>query len=314
MNRSSFVLHRLGQLVVVVLGITVLVFFMVHLTPGDPARIYLGDRANDTAVAALHHRWGLDRPLVAQYGLFMSRLFHGDLGTSLLYQSSTAALIGGRLPTTLWLLTYSTVLSLLMAVPLAALAATRKDSLRDHAVRLASVVSLGMPSFWVGIILILVLALRVHAFPVGGYGVGAAGHLRSMFLPSLTIAIAVAPLLMRSLRASMLGVLDADFIATARSKGIAGRRILVAHVLRNAILPTITVLGVNISFLIGGTVVVEKVFALPGLGDLMLQAILARDFPVVQAVTLVFAVMVVLVNLSTDVLYSFLDPRVSFER
>jgi peptide/nickel transport system permease protein len=311
-NRFSFIIHRLGQMVIVVFGITVIVFFMVHLTPGDPARIYLGTRATDSAVANLHHQWGLDRPLPAQYGLFMGRLIRGDLGTSLLYQSSDARLILDRLPSTLWLLAYSIVLSLLIAVPLAALSATKKDSVRDHTVRLASVISLGMPSFWVGIMLILVLAVNIHAFPVGGYGNGVLGHLWSMFLPGLTIAIAVSPLLLRSLRASMLNVLDADFVATARSKGIPRRRILVSHVLRNAIIPMITVLGVNVSFLIGGTVVVEKVFALPGLGNLMLQAILARDFPVVQAVTLVFAVMVVLVNLMTDVVYTLLDPRVRF--
>jgi peptide/nickel transport system permease protein len=311
-NRFSFIIHRLGQMVIVVFGITVIVFFMVHLTPGDPARIYLGTRATDSAVANLHHQWGLDRPLPAQYGLFMGRLIRGDLGTSLLYQSSDARLILDRLPSTLWLLAYSIVLSLLIAVPLAALSATKKDSVRDHTVRLASVISLGMPSFWVGIMLILVLGVNIHAFPVGGYGNGFLGHLWSMFLPGLTIAIAVSPLLLRSLRASMLNVLDADFVATARSKGIPRRRILVSHVLRNAIIPMITVLGVNVSFLIGGTVVVEKVFALPGLGNLMLQAILARDFPVVQAVTLVFAVMVVLVNLMTDVVYTLLDPRVRF--
>jgi peptide/nickel transport system permease protein len=312
-NRFSFILHRLGQMVIVVFGITVMVFFMVHLTPGDPARIYLGTRATDSAVANLHHQWGLDRPLPAQYGLFMGRLVRGDLGTSLLYQSSDARLILDRLPSTLWLLGYSIVLSLLIAVPLAATSATKKDGLRDHAIRLGSVISLGMPSFWVGIMLILLLGVDIHAFPVGGYGNGVIGHLWSMFLPGLTIAIAVSPLLLRSLRASMLNVLDADFVATARSKGIPRRRILVSHVLRNAIIPMITVLGVNVSFLIGGTVVVEKVFALPGLGNLMLQAILARDFPVVQAVTLVFAVMVVLVNLMTDVVYSLLDPRVSFD-
>lgn len=313
MNRFSFIIHRLGQMVIVVFGITVIVFFMVHLTPGDPARIYLGTRATDAAVANLHHQWGLDRPLPQQYGLFMGRLIRGDLGTSLLYQSSDARLILDRLPSTLWLLGYSIILSLLIAVPLAAISATKKDSLRDHTIRLGSVISLGMPSFWVGIMLILVLGVDIHLFPVGGYGNGVLGHLWSMFLPSLTIAIAVSPLLLRSLRASMLNVLDADFVATARSKGIPRRKILVSHVLRNAIIPMITVLGVNISFLIGGAVVVEKVFALPGLGNLMLQAILARDFPVVQAVTLVFAVMVVLVNLVTDVVYSLLDPRVRFD-
>ena len=313
MNRGAFLLRRLGQMAIVIIGVTVIVFFMIHMVPGDPARIYLGTRATPSTVATLHHQWGLDRSLPAQYGLFMNRLFHGDLGQSLLYGTSTEGLIVGRLPATLWLLGYAIVLSVVITVPLAAVAATKKDGVRDHVIRVGSVVGLGMPSFWVGIMLILLLGLKAHAFPVGGYGDGLGGHLRSMFLPGLTIAIGVAPLLLRSLRASMLSVLDADFVATARSKGIAGRRVLVAHVLRNAVIPTVTVLGVNISFLVGGTVVVEKIFALPGIGNLMLGAILARDFPVVQAVTLVFATMVVIVNLGTDLLYSVLDPRVRFD-
>lgn len=313
MERLSYVFRRLGQMVIVVLGITIIVFFMIHLVPGDPARIYLGTRATPSAVATLHHQWGLDRSVPAQYGLFMDRLSHGDLGQSLLYGTSAEGLILGRLPATLWLLGYAIVLSVVITVPLAAFAAAKKDGIRDHVIRILSVVGLGMPSFWVGIMLILLLALKVQAFPVGGYGDGFVGHLHSMFLPGLTIAIGVAPLLLRSLRASMLSVLDAEFVATARSKGISRRRVLVAHVLRNAVIPTITVLGVNISFLVGGTVVVEKIFALPGIGNLMLGAILARDFPVVQAVTLVFAVMVVAVNLVTDLLYSALDPRVRFD-
>jgi peptide/nickel transport system permease protein len=312
-SRLAYVTRRLIQMVPVAIGVTVLAFFMIHLVPGDPARTMLGVRATDQAVAALHHRWGLDQPLPAQYALFMERLVRGDLGDSLLYRVPTTGLILGRLPATLLLLLYAIVLSIIIAVPLAMLAATHKDRPIDHVIRAIPLVGLGMPSFWVGIMLILFIGLDLGAFPVGGYGEDLPGHLYSMVLPGLTVAIAISPLLIRSLRTSMLAVLESEFVATARSKGISERRVLFRHVLRNAAIPAVTVLGVNIGFLVGGTLVVENVFALPGIGNLMIQSIFNRDFPVVQGVTLVFAVLVVLVNLSTDIVYSFLDPRVRFD-
>jgi peptide/nickel transport system permease protein len=312
-SRLAYVARRLLQMVPVALGVTVLAFFMIHLVPGDPARTMLGVRATDQSVAALHHRWGLDQPLPAQYLLFMQRLLHGDFGDSLFYRVPATGLILGRLPATLLLLVYAVVLSVLIAVPLATLAATNRDRLIDHVVRAIPLVGLGMPSFWLGIMLILIAGLELHLFPVGGYGEDLPGHLYSMFLPGLTVAIAISPLLIRSLRTSMLAVLESEYVATARSKGIKERRVLFRHVLRNAAIPAVTVLGVNIGFLVGGTLVVENVFALPGIGNLMIQSIFDRDFPVVQGVTMVFAILVVLVNLSTDVVYSLLDPRVRFD-
>jgi peptide/nickel transport system permease protein len=300
-------------MVPVVLGVTVLVFFMIHLIPGDPARTMLGFRATDARVAELHHQWGLDRPLPVQYGLFMKRLLHGDLGDSLFYGSSAASLIGSHLGPTLWLLAYTTFLSILITVPLAMIAATRKNGLRDQAVRVVPLIGLGMPTFWVGIMLIFFFALKLGWFPVAGYGSGFLGHLHAMFLPALTVALAIAPILIRSLRASMLNVLEADYVTTARSKGLTERRVYTRHVFRNAVISTVTVLGINIGFLVGGTLVVEKVFALPGIGALMVDSIFNRDFPVVQGITLVFAILVVLINLTTDVVYSLLDPRVRFD-
>jgi peptide/nickel transport system permease protein len=313
MDRFSYVLRRLAQMVPVVLGVTIIVFFMIHLIPGDPARTMLGVHATPARVARLRHQWGLDRPLPVQYGLFMKRLVHGDLGTSLYYQESAARLIIQRLPATLWLLGYAMALSVLIALPLAALAATKKDSLRDQVVRAVPLVGLGMPTFWIGIMLILALALKVRLFPVGGYGVGFFGHLRAMFLPGLTVALAIAPMLIRSLRANLLAVLESDYVTTARSKGLPERRVLARHAMRNAVISTVTVLGINLGFLVGGTLVIEKVFALPGVGALMIDAIFNRDFPIVQGVTLVFAILVVLVNLATDIVYSLLDPRVRFD-
>jgi peptide/nickel transport system permease protein len=310
----SFVGRRLVQLVPVAVGVTIVVFFMIHLIPGDPARTILGIHATPRAIAELHAEWGLNRPLASQYWLFLDRLGHGNLGQSLIYGVSAATLILQHLPPTLWLIVYSAVLAVLISVPLAMIAATRKNGIRDHAVRAVPLLGLGMPSFWVGFLLIYALGIKVRIFPVGGYGTGFTGHLKYMFLPSLTVAIALAPVVIRSLRASMLTVLGADYITTARSKGVPGMRLFGRHVLRNAVIPAITVLGINIGFLIGGTVIIENVFAIPGIGQLMINSIFQRDFPVVQGVTLVFAILVVLVNLLADMTYAALDPRVSFDR
>jgi peptide/nickel transport system permease protein len=244
----------------------------------------------------------------------MVRLLHGNLGDSLFYHVTAWSLISGRLPVTLWLIGYGTVLSILIAVPLATLAATRKNGIRDQVVRAVPLVGLGFPPFWLGIMLLLAFGLHLgRLFPVGGYGTGFTGHLNSMFLPALTVALGIAPILIRSLRASLLQVLESDYITTARSKGIPERRVLFRHAMRNAVISTVSVLGVNIGFLVGGTLVIEQVFALPGIGQLMINSILQRDFPVVQGVTLVFGIMVVLVYLTTDIVHSLLDPRVRFD-
>ena len=300
-------------MVPVLLGITFLVFFLIHLVPGDPATTLLGQHATPQRVAALRERWHLTESVPIQYASYIGRLLKGDLGDSFLFQTSVSSLVLARLLPTVGLLVYATILSILISVPLAVLAATKQDSLRDHVVRGIPVVGLGMPPFWVGIMLVLVFALRLRWFPVGGLGAGLAGQIRALFLPSLTIAIAISPLVIRSLRASMLEVLQAEYVTTARAKGMPERRVISHHVLRNALLPAVTILGVNIGFFIGGTVVIESVFSIPGLGQLMIQAIFSRDFPVVQGVTLIFGMMVVLVNLLTDLSYSFLDPRVRFD-
>lgn len=310
----TFVFQRLLMLVPVAVGITIIVFFMIHLIPGDPARTILGIHATPRAIAILHREWGLNRPLISQYGLFMDRLAHGNLGQSLFYGVPAAGVIMGRLPATLWLIIYAAVLAVLISVPLAMIAASRKDGIRDQIVRAVPLLGLGMPPFWLGILLIYAFAIKFRLFPVSGYGTGFGGHLHAMFLPALTVAIALAPVVIRSLRASMLNVLGAEYITTARSKGVPARRLFLRHVLRNAVIPAITVLGINIGFLVGGTVIIENVFAIPGIGQLMLNSIFERDFPVVQGVTLVFGVMVVLVNLMADLAYASLDPRVRFDR
>jgi peptide/nickel transport system permease protein len=314
MNLSGYVVRRLLQLVPIALGVTILVFFLIHLVPGDPARTILGNQGTPERIALLRHQWGLDQPIWVQYGKFMGRIVHGNLGNSLFYDVSAGHLVLQRLPVTLWLIGLGTLLSVLIAVPLAAIAATHRDRLPDHAVRAVPLVGLGFPPFWVGIVLLLVFGLNLgRAFPVGGYGNGFFGHLHSMFLPALTVAFGIAPILIRSLRAGLLEVLESDYVTTARSKGLPESRVLVRHALRNAIVSTVSVLGVNIGYLVGGTLVIEQVYALPGIGQLMINSIFQRDFPVVQAVTLVFSIMVVLVYLLSDVVHALLDPRVRFD-
>jgi peptide/nickel transport system permease protein len=314
MGRMTFIFRRLLLLLPTALGVTIIAFFMIHLIPGDPARTILGIHATPRAIAILHQEWGLNRPLASQYWLFMDRLFHGNLGTSLYYNVPVWGLITSHLPPTLWLICYAAVLAIIISVPLAMIAASRKDAVRDHVVRAVPLLGLGMPSFWLALILQTLLAVKLRLFPVTGYGSGPIGHVHSMFLPALTVAIALCPVVIRSLRASMLNVLGADFVTTARAKGVPGRRLFIRHVLRNAVIPAVTVLGINIGFLIGGTLIVEEVFSVDGVGYLMINSIFQRDFPVVQAIALLFGVMVVLVNLLTDVAYASLDPRVRFDR
>ena len=314
MSLTGYVVRRLLQLVPIVLGVTVLVFFLIHLVPGDPARTILGNHATPQKVALLHREWGLDKPLPVQYWRFLERMVRGDLGSSLFYSVPAGRLVVQRLPPTLWLIGLGTLFAVLIAVPLAALSATKRDRLPDQIVRAVPLVGLGFPQFWLGIMLLLAFGLHLgRRFPVGGYGNGVLGHLHSMFLPGLTVALAIAPILVRSLRASLLEVFESDYVTTARSKGLPERRVLVRHALRNAVISTVSVLGVNIGFLVGSTLIVEQVFALPGIGQLMINSIFQRDFPIVQAVTLVFAIMVVLVYLLTDVVHALLDPRVRFD-
>jgi peptide/nickel transport system permease protein len=311
---TGYVVRRLLQLVPIAVGVTILVFFLIHLVPGDPARTILGNQATPARIALVRHDFGLDRPLLVQYEKFMGRIVHGDLGTSLFYSVPAGRLVFDRLPVTLWLIGFGTLLSVLVSVPLAALAATKRNRWPDQVVRAVPLVGLGFPQFWLGIMLLLVFGLNLgRGFPVGGYGGGLLGHLHSMFLPALTVALGIAPILIRSLRASLLEVLESDYVVTARSKGIPERRVLFRHALRNAVISTVSVLGVNVGFLVGGTLVIEQVYALPGIGQLMINSIFQRDFPVVQAVTLVFSVMVVLVYLTTDVVHALLDPRVRYD-
>jgi peptide/nickel transport system permease protein len=310
MRYLVYILKRVVALVPVLLGISFIVFFLIRLIPGDPAATLLGSHATPETVRALRTQLGLTEPLWRQYLTFLGHLLHGDLGHSYVYSSSVADLITTSLPVTIWLLVAGSVFTLLIAVPLAVLAAARRNGIVDNVIRAVPVVGLGMPSFWLGIILILVFGLKLHWFPVAGYGTSLTDHLHGIVLPGITVALALSPIVIRSLRASMIEVLSSDYIVTARSKGISTSRVVLGHALRNAAVSSVTVLGVNIAYLTGSTLVVERVFSLPGIGQQMINSILGRDFPTVQGITLTFAIMVVVVNLLTDVTHAALDPRV----
>jgi peptide/nickel transport system permease protein len=306
----GYVARRLASAAGVVIGVAVVTFLFLHIEPGDPAQALLGEHASPRAVAALRAEWGLNHSLASQFARYISDLAHGNLGTSYIYQVPTSTLIGARIGVTAALVGLATVFAVLITLPLATLAAARKDRAADHVVRGISVLGLGLPAFWFGIVLIEIFSVHLHLLPVGGTGSGPAGFLESLLLPALTAAVGIVPILVRSLRVGMVEILDAEFVATARAKGLTELRVLIAHVARNALVPTATYLGLNIAYLVGTTVIVEQVFDLNGLGSLLLNAILNRDFPVVQAVTVVLGTSVVLINLVTDLVAARLDPRI----
>ncbi|MEU8055293.1 ABC transporter permease [Microbispora bryophytorum] len=310
MRYVVYILKRVVSLIPVLLGISFIVFFLIRLIPGDPAATLLGVHATPEAVKELRDQMGLEKPLLSQYLTFLGHLLQGNLGFSYVYNSSVLGLIGTSLPVTIWLLVSGTFFTLLIAVPLAVLAAARRNGVADNIIRAVPVVGLGLPAFLLGIVLILVFGLKLGWFPVGGYGDSLGEHLRGIVLPGITVALTLAPIVIRSLRASMIEVLSSDYIVTAHSKGISTARVVLGHALRNAAVSSVTVLGVNIAYLTGSTLVVERVFSLPGIGQQMINSIFGRDFPTVQGITLVFAIMVVVVNLLTDVAHSALDPRV----
>jgi peptide/nickel transport system permease protein len=292
-----------------VLGVAVVTFLLLRLIPGDPARAVLGIHASPAQIAQLRGQLGLDKPVYQQLWSFLTGLARGSTGTSIYYKVPVSSLITTALPVTASLVGVSAVFCVLITIPLASLAAARQDRVADHAVRVASLVGLGMPSFFFAIVAIIVFAVDLHWFAAGGWGISVPDHLRALVLPGLTAAIAIVPVLIRSLRVGMLEVIGADFVAVARAKGLRGPRVLLKHVARNALIPTLTLLGINIAYLIGSTVVIERVFALNGLGSLMLTAIGERDYPVVQGVTIVYAIAVVVVNLLTDLIVARLDRR-----
>ena len=310
MHRYRFVLHRPLQLLPVVFGISIVTFVLIHAIPGDPVRTIIGAKATPEVIERVRAEYGLDQPVLVQYGHFLKNLVRGEMGRSIVFKMPVLGLVVERIQTTFSLLAYGVVLTLTLTLPLAVVAALQRGRWPDHLIRIFSTAGLGFPAFWLGIMLMIVFSIRLGLFPVSGYGEGLLEHLHHLFLPALAIALALSAILTRNLRASLLAELDADYVAAARAKGLPARWIFTRHVLRNSLIPTINLLGVNLGWLIGGTVVIETVFSVPGLGSLMVSSIFARDYMVVQAITMAFACATVLVNFMVDVVTVALDPRI----
>lgn len=311
MPNGSYVLKRLLQILPTLVFILVVTFLIVRLLPGDPASAILGDKATDAEVARLHAQMGLDQPLIVQFGTFALHVLQGDLGTSTALKLPVLRIVMDRLPATLFLTAMACVLALVLAIPLAALAAVRQGRASDTIIQSAFQVGLSMPVFYIGLVLLTVFAAGLRWFPVGGYGDSVLLHLYHLFLPALTLALSLAAVLMRNLRTAMLDAMTADYADFARAKGLPPRLVLFRHVLRNALISTVTLFGLNIGTLLGGAVITETVFAIPGVGRLMIDSIFARDYPTIQGLTLVMAVLVSLAFLLTDLVQASLDPRVS---
>jgi peptide/nickel transport system permease protein len=310
MTILKFILGRLLQLIPVLLGITLIAFLLLRVLPGDPATLILGNRGTAEDIARLTVQLGLDRPLWQQYLGFLGDMLRGSFGQSIAYRTAVGPLIWERLWATLALVGMSTLLAVAMTIPLALVAALRRNGVVDHGIKIVFVMVMSMPSFWLGVLLVLLVSVVYPIFPVSGYGEGFLDRLYHLFLPAFIISLSTASLTIRSLRSSLLDVMKADYIDTARAKGLRQRVVLFRHILRNSLISTISVLGVHTSWVIGGTVVIESVFAIPGLGYLLVSSISARDYPMVQGLTVTFAVLVVAINLLTDIAYAIADPRV----
>ena len=308
-----FLGRRALQAVPVIVGITLASFVLIHLVPGDPIRIMLGGKATKEHVAEVSHELKLDRPLPVQYLTFVGGAAHGDLGESIILQRPVSGVVWERIGPSLFLLTYATLIGVVLALPLGIVSALRRNRTADHGIRLLTLVAFAMPSFWLGLILIRTFSLNLGLFPVSGYGTGFLGHIHSLTLPALTIGLFLTSMLVRSLRASLLDVFSEEYVEAARARGLPESRVVLKHSLRNASISTLTVLAVNIGWLIGGAVVIEKVFDIPGLGQLLVDSIFTRDFPLLQGLTLIFGLLVIAINLLSDLAYAVIDPRVRLD-
>lgn len=304
----NYLCKRLCSALFVLFGVTTLVFLLIHLIPGDPIEVMLGETARPADRAALRHALGLDLPLFQQWSQYLTQIAHFDLGESLHSKRAVSQLLMERIPATAILSLASMCIAIVIALPLGILAAVYKDSIWDRLAMMSAMLGVSIPNFVMGPLLILIFALGLGLFPVSGKE-----GFASLVLPAVTLGTALAAILSRMIRASMLEVLKEDYIRAARARGLYETRVLGLHALRNAALPVITILGMQFGALLAGAVITETIFAWPGIGQLMIESIQKRDYPIVQACVLLISFTYVFVNLLTDVLYTLLDPRVKLE-
>ena len=310
-----FILRRVLATIPVMLVVAVFVFLMLRLTPADPAAIIAGDNANAEQVAAIRKSLGLDQPILTQFFIWSGNILRGDFGESFFFKKTVAALIADRIEPTLSLSLFTIVLAVLIAVPLGVIAARLQGTWIDRVIMGFSVLGFSVPVFVIGYLLIYVFAIELNWLPVQGYqriGEGIGGWFQRLILPSVTLSVIYIALIARMTRTSVLEVLSEDYIRTARAKGQVERKVLFRHALRNAAVPIVTVIGIGVALLIGGVVVTESVYTIPGLGRLTVDAVLARDYPVIQAIILLFSFVYVIINLLVDIIYTLLDPRIRY--
>lgn len=306
----TYIVRRVGISLVQLLGLAFLAFMLIHFVPGNPVSTMLGPRASPAEIRSVSDSLGLNQPFAQQFWTFLGHLLSGHLGQSFTFSQSISSLIGERLVPSVFLITYGTVVALVIGVPLAVIAALRVDDPVDHGIRIFTTVSFAMPTFWSGLVLGIIFALKLKWLPISGYGSGFWGITRSLTLPAFALGFSLLAVIVRTLRSSIRYVLQLEYIEAARARGFTTGRIMAHHVLRNAVMPTVTVLAVNVGFLIGGTVVVEQVFQIPGLGTLLFQAVSQRDYPLVETLAVMAGAVVVFLNLATDLAQALVDPRV----
>jgi len=305
---GNYIRRRLLQAVIVVWGVSVLVFFLLRLAPGDPVLLLLAESAEPQQIAEARAKWGLDKPIYVQYAVFLNRAVHGDLGDSLFFQEPALSVLLERMPATLQLSAAALLFSLSVAIPIGILSALKRDSLWDYLGTSIAMLGQAIPPYWLGIMLILIFAVNLRWFPTSGRGT-----LSHLVLPAITLGSVLMALVTRLVRSGMLDVLGEDYVRTARAKGLKERTVIIRHALRNILIPLVTVIGLQLGALFGGAVITESIFAWPGVGRLALQAISARDYPLVQAAVLVISIIYVFLNLAVDLLYVYLDPRIRYQ-
>ncbi len=312
---TRYIVKRLLAMVPVLFLVSLIVFAVIHLIPGDPAVIMLGEEATPQSIAALRKDWHLNDPLPVQYVSWLSHVLRGDLGNSLQNHQPVTEAIAERLPVTFEVTLFSIVIALIIAIPTGVLSATRRNSSADLASTTVALFGVSMPSFFLAILLIFLFSLKLRWLPPIGFTPiteNPLANLRGMILPSVTLGTAAAAIIARLTRSSLLEVLDQDYIRTARAKGLGERLVVYGHALKNAMIPVLTVIGLQIGILLGGAVITETIFVLPGVGRLVVTSIFSRDFPMVQGVVLFLSVTYLFVNLAVDILYSLLDPRIRY--
>ena len=305
----TVIIRRLIFTIPIVFGVTIVVFSILHLAPGCPTTIMLGDHASPEAIEELRNRFGLDDPIPVQYFRWLSGIVRGDFGRSIHTRQLVLEMIWQRVPATVELTLAAMILSILIAIPVGIISATKQYSIFDHGSMVGALLGVSMPVFWQGLMMILIFGFFLGWVPISGRGT-----ISHLLLPAITLGTSQAALIARLTRSSMLEVIRQDYITTARSKGLVERIVIIKHALKNALIPVVTIVALQLPVLFGGAVITETVFAWPGMGRLMVASIFTRDFPVVQAAVLIIAMFVILSNLLADILYIVLDPRIKYEK